>query len=121
MPKKPMPEFASEAEEARWYAEHQDELEDYMDVPGTKDAARFRQELGALSAKAEAVAAAKAARAAHAAKKEPSQQVPLRIAHNDLELANHFASQKGIGHHTLMKMLIHEGLLKLQRDEQATG
>jgi predicted DNA binding CopG/RHH family protein len=121
MAKKKMPAFASESEEARWYAEHQDDLEDYMEVPSAKDAARFQKELGSLTSKAEAVAEAKAAYKAHLAKKGPSQQVPLRIPHEDLDLARHFASKKGIGHHTLMKSLIHEGLAKLQSDEQAAG
>lgn len=116
MSKKRMPEFATEAEEARWYAEHQDELEDYLDTPTPEARARAREELSQLPAKAKAVEAARAAQAAYEAKRPRTRQVPIRIAENDLERAKALATRKGIGYQTLIKMALHEWLDQQDRN-----
>ena len=119
MAKKQMPTFASEAEEADWYADHQDDIEDYMDVPTAKDQERFRKELANLPSKEKAIAAARAAQAAYEASRSKTKQVPIRIAETDLERAKTMAIKKGIGYQTLIKMALHEWLD--QQEHSATG
>lgn len=97
MAKKQLPAFASEAEEANWYFEHQDELEDYMTVVPTHDHVRTRNDLTNLPPKETAKAAARAAQAAYEAKRPRTKQVPIRIAETDLERAKSMAKKKGIG------------------------
>lgn len=92
MAKKPIPKFKSEAQEAQWYYEHQDELEDYLE-PAPKSSVPLHIELD-LPAR----------------KKPPTKPVPLRIPLDDLERAHKIAARKGIPYQTFLKMLIHEGL-----------
>lgn len=96
---KPLPTFKSEAEEAQWYFDHQDELLDYFEVVRHEVPLHVRLGLPPR-------------------KKPPTKQVPLRIQVDDLERAQKLADQKGIGYQTLLKMLIHEGL---EREEKKTG
>lgn len=119
MAKKQMPTFASEAEEASWYVEHQDELENYMEAATAQDQARFRKELANLPSKEKALAEARAAQAAYEAKRPKTKQVPIRIAETDLERAKLMATKKGIGYQTLIKMALHEWLD--QQERGATG
>ncbi len=119
MATKKMPTFATEAEEAEWYFEHQDELADYTDVPTAEDQATFRKELQALHSEEKAVAAAKAAQAAYEARRPKTKQVPIRIAETDLDRAKTLAGKKGIGYQTLIKMALHEWLDQQERNSIA--
>jgi predicted DNA binding CopG/RHH family protein len=115
MANKKMPTFATEAEEAEWYFEHQDELEAYMAVPTAKDQATFRKELQSLTPKKDAIAAAKAAQQAYESRRPKTKQVPIRIAETDLDRAKALAGKKGIGYQTLIKMALHEWLDQQER------
>ena len=47
---------------------------------------------------------------AMAALKKSSVQIAIRIPERALDQARKIATRKGIGHQTLLKMLVHEGL-----------
>lgn len=94
MSKKKLPDFKTEAEEARWYFEHQDELEDYFEVlPPNPVPLHVRLDLPPR-------------------KKPPTKAVPLRIPVDDLDLAQRIVNKKGLPYQTYLKMLIHEGLAR---------
>jgi hypothetical protein len=92
---KPLPEFASEAEEAQWYADHQDKLLDYFG-PAPADP-----------------------RPLHARLKLPprghTEQIALRLPVSDLAAAKAMAEKRGIGYQTLLKAFIHEAIEREQR------
>ena len=92
MAKKPIPKFKREAEEAQWYYEHQDALEDSLE-PAPQSPVPLHVELD-LPART----------------RPPTRAVPLRIPLDDLDRARKIAARKGIPYQTLLKMLIHEGL-----------
>ena len=87
-----LPTFASEDEEATWWASRQgrDFLKQKSAEPQKKGAKGSRL-VGQLN------------RAA-------SVQIALRLPSPDVEKARKLATRKGIGYQTLLKMLIHEGL-----------
>ena len=95
-----MPKFSSEAEEARWWAEHQDEFGDETGQVVLDPA----KSLG-LPPKVEAV-------------KKTSEQIALRVPKPELARAKKLAAKRGLPYQTLLKMLIHEGLDRLERDAQ---
>ena len=97
---KRMPKFSSEAEEARWWTEHQDE------VGGDADRVILdpAKELG-LPPKAEAIGKA-------------SEQIALRVPSLELARAKKLAERRGLPYQTLLKMAIHEGLDRLERETQ---
>ena len=87
-----LPTFASEDEEATWWASRQgrDFLKQKSAEPQKKGAKGSRL-VGQLN------------RAA-------SVQIALRLPSPDVEKARKLATRKGIGYQTLLKMLVHEGL-----------
>jgi predicted DNA binding CopG/RHH family protein len=91
MEKRIIPKFASEAEEAQWWFDHQDEfLEDFR-----KAAAE-----GRLRRRTEP---------------RPSTPVPtttIRLDPADIELARTLADKKGLKYQTYLKMLLREALLR---------
>jgi len=91
MEKRIIPKFASEAEEARWWFDHQDELlEDFKNAAAE---GRLNRRIGP----------------------RPSTAVPtttIRLDPVDIELARQQAEKKGIKYQTYLKMLIHEALAK---------
>ena len=93
-PKKRMPEFASDADEAKWLYEHRNELDDYMD-PMTEQMVTEAQ--------------------ADLAKLKRSKSISLRLPASDLTRAKALAEQNGMGYQTYLKSLIRDGL---DRDEQ---
>ncbi len=108
MAKRQLPKFASEAEEARFYDEHTDDLEDYFEPITPEQAAVANAMLAKLPPKAESVRQAMAA----SEKFGPSKAISLRLLHEDIERAKALANQKGLGYQTLLKRVIHEGLLR---------
>jgi predicted DNA binding CopG/RHH family protein len=121
MSKKKMPKFASEAEEVRFYDEHAEDLEDYFDPIPPEEAARVTGMIAQLAPKEELLRQAREA----AEKYGPSKAINLRLLHEDLDRAKALASRKGQGYQTLLKRLIHEGLLReeerLARGEEFTS
>lgn len=95
---KRMPKFSSETEEARWWAEHQDELGDESERVVLEPA----RELG-LPPKAEAM-------------RKASEQIALRMPKLELARAKKLAERRGLPYQTLLKMLIHEGIDRLERE-----
>lgn len=103
--KKPIPKFENEREEARWWYEHREELDDYMDpVPESESEIPLHIRLN-LPPRPER-------------RKPPTRQVPLRIPTDDLTRAQKLAERKGIGYQTLLKMIIHEGLEREEKRAQ---
>jgi uncharacterized protein (DUF4415 family) len=104
--KKPLPAFANETEEARWYYEHRDELGDYFGTLAEVPPYSLGDQLGLVrSAKRPA------------APKAPSEQISLRLPHDDLDALKAIADRKGLGYQTLIKSALHEYVLR----EQAAG
>ena len=100
MSKKPitMPKFASEAEEADWWASQQGREFVKQNV-----ATRSRE------------AAPKGSRLVRKLNRTPSVQIALRLPETDLTKARELATRKGVGYQTLLKMLVHEGLRREAR------
>jgi hypothetical protein len=53
--KKPIPKFASETEEARWWDEHRDDLDEYMSEPAPEAQVRLDSLLATLPPRQAAV------------------------------------------------------------------
>jgi predicted DNA binding CopG/RHH family protein len=92
-----IPKFANEQEEAKWWASPQGR--EFV----KKQSAR-RTKKGAGGSKL----VAKLAQA-------NSVQIALRLPSPDLAKAREIAERKGIGYQTLLKMLVHEGLRRVGR------
>ncbi|HEY5056653.1 MAG TPA: hypothetical protein VII58_10870 [Acidobacteriaceae bacterium] len=90
MEKRVLPDFKSEAEEAKWWFDHQDELD--------KD---FEQ-------------AAKEGRLGRgtAARLGGIPTTTIRLDPGDIALAREQASTRGLKYQTYLKMLVHEALIK---------
>jgi predicted DNA binding CopG/RHH family protein len=90
MEKRILPDFKSEAEEAKWWFEHQDELDE-----------DFKQ-------------AAKEGRLGRgtAARLGGIPTTTIRLDPADIAMAREQASKRGLKYQTYLKMLVHEGLLK---------
>jgi len=101
MKKKPIqiPKFASEAEEADWWASRQGRefLKQHAAQPAkTGGEPKGSRLVGQLSRTA-------------------SVQIALRLPEPDVAKARELATRKGIGYQTLLKMLVHEGLRRETR------
>ena len=92
MEKRVLPEFKSEAEEARWWFEHQDELD--------KDFAEAAEQGGLGRGTAARIGGI--------------PTTTIRLDPGDIALAREQASQRGLKYQTYLKMLVHEALLKAQ-------
>jgi predicted DNA binding CopG/RHH family protein len=90
MEKRILPDFKSEAEEAKWWFDNQDEL--------LKD---FQQ----------AAAEGRLGRGS-AARIGAIPTTTIRLHPNDIALAREQAGERGLKYQTYLKMLIHEGLHK---------
>ena len=90
MEKRVFPDFRSEAEEAKWWFDHQDELlEDF------KQAAKEGR-LGRGTA----------------ARQAGIPTTTIRLDPDDIALAREQASKRGLKYQTYLKMLVHEALVK---------
>ena len=92
----PLPKFATEGEEANWWASEEG-----------------RQFLKAESARQREKAPGSKLVAKVA--KANSVQIALRLPSPDLARAREIAERKGIGYQTLLKMIVHEGLERAAR------
>jgi predicted DNA binding CopG/RHH family protein len=90
MEKRILPDFQSEAEEAKWWFDHQDELD--------KDFAQAAAE-GRLGR-------------GTAARLGGIPTTTIRLDPDDIALARQQASKRGLKYQTYLKMLVHEALLK---------
>jgi hypothetical protein len=92
MPKEQIPLFQSDEEEARWFADHDVELDPYFEVL-PPNPVPLAERLGLPPRK-----------------KPPTKAISIRISEDDLAKAQAIAEKKGIGYQTLLKMGIHEWL-----------
>jgi predicted DNA binding CopG/RHH family protein len=91
-----MPNFKSESEEADWWASPHGR--DYVKRKSAESKAKGIEVAGShLVAKLN---------------KKSSVQIALRLPEADIAQARKIAERKGIGYQTLLKMLVHEGLLR---------
>ncbi len=97
MEKTILPDFKSEAEEAQWWFDHQDELD--------KDFAQAAAE-GRLGQ-------------GTAARLGGIPTTTIRFDPGDIALAREQASTRGLKYQTYLKMLVHEALLKAQTTVKA--
>jgi predicted DNA binding CopG/RHH family protein len=87
-----IPVFASEDEEATWWA--------------SRGGREFLKRKSTEPQKK----AAKGSRLVGQLQRASSVQIALRLPGPDVEKARELAARKGIGYQTLLKMLVHEGL-----------
>jgi predicted DNA binding CopG/RHH family protein len=90
------PKFANEAEEARWWFDHQDEIAGEFE----KAASEGSLERGAIT------------------RKGPTPTTTIRLDAEDITRARQQAERKGLRYQTYLKMLLREALLK---EERKTG
>jgi predicted DNA binding CopG/RHH family protein len=89
-----VPKFATEAEEARWWDEHKEMVEENL-IQAIRDGTARRG------------TAQRLAREGHA-----TRNVTIRMAEADLELARKQAEEKGLPYQTYIKSVLHEELVK---------
>jgi predicted DNA binding CopG/RHH family protein len=99
--KKPIPKFASETEEARWWDEHRDDLDEYMSEPAPEAQVRLDSLVATLPPRP--------------AKK--SKVISLNISESLIDRARRAAGRKGIGYQTYLKLLIADGLEREERTQ----
>jgi predicted DNA binding CopG/RHH family protein len=90
MEKRILPDFKSEAEEAKWWFDHQDELDKDFEQ------AAVEGRLGRGTA----------------ARLGGIPTTTIRLDPSDIALAREQASKRGLKYQTYLKMLVHEALLK---------
>ncbi len=94
-----MPKFASDEEEANWWASRQG-----REFVKRKSAALLKKGT-----------APKGSHLVGRLNRTQSIQIALRLPEPDVAKARELAERKGIGYQTLLKMLVHEGLRKEAR------
>ena len=99
-PRETVPNFVSEADEAKWWDDRQETVENNLLEAMAKGTAQQG-------------AAAKLSR-----QLRPSKNITIRITLEDIDRARRLAEVKGLGYQTLMKMLLHEAL---RREEAAVA
>ncbi len=101
-PKRAVPAFATEAEEAAWWHENRN-------LHGKELLAAVK------SGEAQVLTKAKLEERIAASKKAPSPVVALRIPAADLALARKQAERKGLPYQTYIKSLLHETLIEREK------
>ena len=105
-PKRVIPAFATEAEEAEWWYQNRD--------------LHGKQLLAAVkNGEAQVLTKAKLMERIAASRKAPAPVVSLRIPAADLALARRQAEQKGLPYQTYIKSLLHETLT--EREKRKVG
>lgn len=92
-----IPKFASEQDEAKWWA--------------TSEGRSFVSEQSARKSE-KATGGSKLVTKLGSA---GTVQIALRLSSPDLAKARQIAERKGIGYQTLLKMIVHEGLQRVER------
>ena len=95
-----IPEFESETEEARWWDEHRDLVEENL-IGAMRDGTAQRGSAQRLVKEARA-----------------SKNITIRMPLTDLERARQLSARKGLAYQTYIKMLLHEAL---DREERRPG
>ena len=89
-----VPKFATEAEEAKWWDDHKEMVEDNL-IQSIRDGTARRGTARRLALEARA-----------------SRNVTIRMAEADLVLARKQAEEKGLPYQTYIKSVLHEELVK---------
>jgi predicted DNA binding CopG/RHH family protein len=105
-PKRVIPAFASEAEEAEWWYKNRD-------IHGEQLLAAVK------NGEAQVLTKEKLRERLAASKKTPAPVVALRIPEADLALARKQAERKGLPYQTYIKSLLHETLI--DREKKKVG
>jgi predicted DNA binding CopG/RHH family protein len=92
-----VPEFESEAQEARWWNEHKDLVEENL-IEAMRDGTAKRGSAQRLVKEARA-----------------SKNITIRMPLADLERARQLSANKGLAYQTFIKMLLHEALDREER------
>ena len=92
-----VPKFSTEAEEAKWWDDHQEMVEENL-IRAIKDGTARRGTAQRLVREA-----------------RESRNITIRIAETDLALARKQAAEKGLPYQTYIKSVLHEELLKRER------
>jgi predicted DNA binding CopG/RHH family protein len=92
-----VPKFATEAEEAKWWDDHKDMVEENL-IQAIKDGTARRGTAQQLAREARA-----------------SRNVTIRMAEADLDLARKQAEERGLPYQTYIKSVLHEALVKRDR------
>ena len=92
-----VPNFKTEAEEARWWDKHMSTVEKNL-VEAIQDGTAHTGGPAALLRE-----------------RRESRNITIRIANGDIERARKIAAKKGIGYQTYIKMLLREGLDREER------
>ena len=92
-----VPAFATEAEEAKWWDDHSEMVEDNL-IQAIKDGTAQRGTARRLVREARA-----------------SRNITIRMAEADLDLARKQAEEKGLPYQTYIKSVLHEALTKRER------
>lgn len=101
-----IPKFKTEAEEAKWFAEHAAELQG-VSFEGTEEDDALHRASFPKADKEKAVRDAKAFSARQGAR---STAINIRIPNEDLEIAQRLAEKRGLKYQTLIKSILHEAL-----------
>ncbi len=96
-----VPKFDSEAEEARWWDEKRNMVEEEL-LKAIRDGTVQTGTAQKL-----------------AMQSKTSKNITIRMPVDDLERARRFAERKGLGYQTYMKMLLHEALNREELDTNA--
>lgn len=94
-----MPKFRNESDEADWWAS-----------PAGRAFVKQKSQEGVRKG-----TKARGSRLVANLKKKTSIQIAIRLPEADLAHAREIAERKGIGYQTLLKILVHEGLLREAR------
>ena len=89
-----VPKFATEAEEAKWWDDHQEMVERNL-IQAIRDGTARRGTAQRLAREA-----------------RTSRNVTIRIAEADLDLVRKQAEEKGLPYQTYIKSVLHEELVK---------
>jgi predicted DNA binding CopG/RHH family protein len=92
-----VPKFATEAEEAKWWDDHKEMVEENL-IQAIRDGTTHRGTARRLVQEARA-----------------SRNVTIRMAEADLDLARKQAKDKGLPYQTYIKSVLHEELVKRER------
>jgi len=92
-----VPKFKTEAEEARWWYDNRDKVEDAL-INAMDNGTIRRGTAQRLTSQARA-----------------SRNVTIRLAEADLELARKQAEERGLPYQTYVKSVLHEALVKRER------
>ena len=104
-----IPEFESEAQEARWWDEHKDLVEENL-VAAMRDSTAQRGSAQPRNSPHNGLTPMRLVKEARG-----SKNITIRMPLADLERARQLSARKGLAYQTYIKMLLHEALDREER------